>query len=156
MPVRVSVGEAVRRARLQRLANEQAERFASDEAFAGSWISQDRNGFKVNFAFKGGGARAIGEADLAGVSTFSSTHYSLKEIDAERQRLTEALRAAGVDASFELRVRESQLLLYPGDSAKVKQLVSSGALSPRDFVVIVDKPLIRRPEAAISGGGPTN
>lgn len=152
----ISVGEAVRRERLQRLANQQAERFANDENFAGSWISQDRNGFKVNFAFKGGGAKAVGDADLAPVSSFSSTHYSLKEIHAERQRLTEALRSAGINVSFELRVRENQLLLYPSDAAKVKSLVSSGALSLRDFVIIMDKPLVRRAEAAISGGGPTN
>jgi hypothetical protein len=151
----ISVGEAVRRARLQRLANEQADRFAADDSFAGSWISQDRNGFKVNFAFKGGGAKPLGDPDLAGVSTFSSTHYSLKEINAERQRLTETLKTAGIDVAFELRVRENQLLLYPSDAAKVRTLVSSGALSLRDFVVIIDKPLIRRPEAAVSGGGPT-
>jgi hypothetical protein len=66
------------------------------------------------------------------------------------------LRSAGIDASFELRVRENQLLLYPSDAAKLKGLVSSGALSLRDFVIIMDKPLVRRNEAAVSGGGPTS
>ena len=42
----VTVGEAVRRARLQNLAIKQAERFATDPDFAGSWIERSGNALK--------------------------------------------------------------------------------------------------------------
>lgn len=151
----ITIGEAVRRARLQMLANQQAERFSQDDTFAGSWIEQDRNGFKVTYALRGGGNRAIAEPDLAAVAGFQNVRYSLREIADERRRLTHLLEAQGISVGFEGNVRQNRLFLYPSDAAKVRALVSSGALSLRDFVVVQDKPLRRRREAAVEGAGKT-
>lgn len=151
----ITVGEAVRRSRLQILANRQAERFAQDDNFAGSWIQQDRNGYKVTYAFRGGGNRTIADPELAAASNFENARYSLREIADERRRLTRLLEAQGISVGFEGNVVQNRLYLYPGDPAKVKELVSSGALTLRDFVVVLDMPLKRRREAAIEGAGPT-
>jgi hypothetical protein len=151
----ITVGEAVRRARLQALVDRQTARFEQDDDFGGSWIVQNKTGFTAHFAFKGGARRPIGDPELAQASSFENTHYSLKELHAERQRLGSLLKAAGIDAGFAVRIPTSQLELYPSDPAKVRQMISAGSLTVRDFVVVVDKPLRRHNESVVSGGGPT-
>lgn len=80
----------------------------------------------------------------------------MKEIQEERRRLTAALRAEGINASFEIQPQQNRILLYPSDPAKLQTLISSGGLTLRDFVIVQNKPLTRKPEAAIEGGGDTS
>lgn len=105
----VSVGEAVRRAQLQLLAMRQIERFASDSDFAGSWIDRDANTFRMVFAFKGNAQKQIADPDIARVSQTTSVRYSIRELNAERERLGQALAAAGLTASYAVRARENDL-----------------------------------------------
>lgn len=151
----VSVGEAVRRARMQTLAMKQIERFASDPDFAGSWIERSANAFRMEFAFKGNAQKQIADPELAGVSQTSSVRYSIRELNAERERLGQALAAAGLTASYAVRARENDLVVYPSDAAKLRSLISLGSLTVAPFVKIEDGPLIVRDQALIQGGGPT-
>jgi hypothetical protein len=151
----VSVGEAVRRARLQILAMKQIERFASDPDFAGSWIERNANSFRMVFAFKGNAQKPISDPELAAASQSNSVRYSITELNAERQRLGQALGAAGLTASYVVRARENDLVIYPSDATKLRSLISSGSLTLAPFVKIEDGPLIVRNQAVVQGGGPT-
>ena len=137
-----TVDEQVRRGHLQNFVNEQLGRFAQDAHFAGAWITRDSKRFIVNFAFKGGrGTRTIANPDLARVSTFVTVPHSQMEIDAERLRLGSVLAAHGISAGFGSDVENNRLKLYPSDRSKLLDLVSSGAVSIADFVVVKDGPL---------------
>lgn len=149
------MGEAVRRAQLQLLAMRQIERFASDPDFAGSWIDRDANTFRMVFAFKGNAQKQIADPDLARVSQTTGVRYSIRELNAERERLGQALAAAGLTASYAVGARENDLVVYPSDAAKLRSLISSGSLSAAPFVKFEDGPLIVRDQALIQGGGPT-
>lgn len=145
----VSVGEAVRRARLQNLAMKQIERFASDPDFAGSWIERSATAFRMVFAFKGNAQKQIADPELAGASQTTSAPYSTRELNAERQRLGQSLAAAGLAASYVVRARENDLVVYPSDAAKLRSLISSGSLTVAPFVKIEDGPLIVRNQALV-------
>ena len=137
-----SVDEQVRRGHLQNYVNEQLGRFVKDPDFAGAWMTRDSKRFIVNFAFKGGrGTRTIANPDLARVSTFVTVPHSQMEIDAERLRLGSVLAAHGISAGFGSDVENNRLKLYPSDRSKLLDLVSSGAVSIADFVVVKDGPL---------------
>ncbi|WP_265530535.1 hypothetical protein [Sphingomicrobium marinum] len=152
----ISVGEAVRRARLQILADRQAEKFANDPEFAGSWIEHGRKNFRVNFAFRGGGAKTIADPELSAASNIENVRYSMKEIQDERRRLTALLESLGIDVGFELIVQRNQLILYPSDPVALNKLIADGSVTPRDFVTVAEKALVRRPEAVVKGAGATN
>ena len=137
-----TVDEQVRRGHLQNFASQQAELFAKDSDYAGSWITRSRQRYIVTFAFKGGtGTRTIANPDLAAVSTFATARHSQREIDAERIRLGSILSAHGISAGFGSDVQENRLSLYPSDADKLRKLVASGALSIADFVTVMDGPL---------------
>lgn len=151
----ISVGEAVRRARLQNLAIEQGERFASYPDFAGSWIERRGNSFRVVFAFKGNAQKPISNPDLAAASQTAAVSYSYREIDAERVRLSQALAALAITASFAARVKENDLVVYPSDAGKVRSLLAAGQLTVAPFVKIENGPLLVHDQALVYGGGPT-
>lgn len=137
-----SVDEAVRRGHLQNFAGKQAERFAQDADYAGSWMTRDSKRLIVNFAFKGGpGARSIANPDLAQVSTFVTVAYSQREIDAERLRLGPVLAAHGISAGFGSDVENNRLSLYPSDREKLRKVISDGDVTIPDFVTVMDGPL---------------
>jgi hypothetical protein len=151
----ISVGEAVRRARLQNLAIKQGERFAADPDFAGSWIERSGTTFRVVFAFKGNAHKTIVDSDLAGVSQTTAVRYSIKDLQAERQRLGQVLAKAGLMASYVVRTKENDLVIYPSDATKLRSLISSDSLTVAPFVKIENGPLIVGNQALVQGGGPT-
>src|SRR4051794_27244768 len=51
----ITVGEAVRRARLLEKVNRAIERFQNDPDYGGAWIDQDARGVIGKFGFRGGG-----------------------------------------------------------------------------------------------------
>jgi hypothetical protein len=152
----ISVGEAVRRSRLQSLAIEQADRFAKqDSDFAGSWIDRSGNTFRVIFAFKGNAQKRVSDPDLANSSQTTEVRYSRREILAERDRLGQALASHGVQVSFAVRQRDNNLLVYVSDAAKVRSLIDAGTLTIAPFVKLEDGALRETLQALIYGGGPT-
>lgn len=152
----ISVGEAVRRERLQRLAAEHAARFSTDPDFAGSWIDRSNRGFKVVFAFRGGKQKAINDSELAGASTFQSARYTVGEIKSEVARLSKALKDRGIDAIFNFDAARNSVSLLSTQAQQIRALMTSGQLNVPDFFAVEEAagPL-RRPDALVEGGGPT-
>lgn len=147
-----SVGEQVRRYRLQEKANKLDERFSSDPDYGGAQVERKGPNFKVSFAFKGSGKqRNIDDPELAGASTVVSAAHSIGEIQQERQRLTKLLRDNGQSAAFAVRFQELQL--FPEDPARVKALIDNGTIVPASFVKVREGPAKREDEANIEGAG---
>lgn len=147
-----SIGEQVRRYRLQEKANKLDERFSSDPDYAGAQIDRKGPTFKISFAFKGAGKqRSVDDTELASVSAFVPAAYSLGEIQQERQRLTQLLRDNNLSASFAVRFQELQL--FPDDPGRVKALVDNGTIVLAPFVKLREGPARREDEANIDGAG---
>ena len=151
----ISVGEAVRRAKLIERAQRWAEKWKDDPDFAGGWIDRRNGGFKIVHAFRRGATRKIDDAELADASSFASVRYSLGEMRREIPRVGRILAAAGIEAVFSIDMEQNRVNLQTEDPAKVRQLVSSGQLTLGDFVFIVQGSTKRRPEALVEGGGQT-
>ena len=83
----ITVGEAVRRARLQEKVNRAIEQFQSDPDYAGAWIDQDARGFKANFAFRGGKKSALNDSELAAASSFPSVSRGMSDLAQARASL---------------------------------------------------------------------
>jgi hypothetical protein len=151
-----SVGEAVRRARLQQVAAEQAARFGADPEFAGSWIDRSGGGFKVVFAFRGEKRKDIADAELAGASAFQSARYTIGEFKSEIARLGKALKDQNIDAVFNVDAARNKVTLLSAQAAKIRQLMTNGQLNVPDFMDVQEAagPL-RRADALVEGGGPT-
>lgn len=150
----VSVGEAVRRAKLQDKVEKLDQRFSSDPEYAGAWIDQKGQTFRATFAFKGGkGNRSIDDAELSEVSDFASTRYSRKELLQERQRLNDVFAANGVSASFLVNTRDQKVSIYPEDAVKLKVLLESGSVTIAPFVEVNSNRLIRNNHATVEGAG---
>lgn len=147
-----SVGEQVRRYRLQQQADRLDDRFNSDPDYAGMQIDRKGPNFKIAFAFKGvGKQRSVDDPELAGVSTFVPAAYSKAEIQQERQRLFSVLRENKLSAAFAVRFQELQL--FPDDPARVKALIESGTIVLAPFVKLREGPAKRVDEANIDGAG---
>jgi streptogrisin C len=153
----VTVGEAVRRTNLQNKALREVERFSSDPDYAGSWIERDARNFKIHFAFKGSkaGAKTVTDPDLKQDSEVREARYSIRELEAERQRLASVLQSASLKAAFSIRAKENELLVHAGDAAAVgNAFTNAGGAAP--FVRIVNRVLYATPEAAVYGAGPVS
>lgn len=151
----VSVGEAVRRAKLIQRAQKFAEKWKDDPDFAGGWIDRRNGGFKIVHAFRRGATKQIDDPELAGVSSFATVRYSLGEMRREIQRVGQILSAAGIEAVFSIDMEQNRVNLQTEEADKVRQLLSSGQLTLGDFVFIVQGSTKRRPEALVEGAGPT-
>lgn len=147
-----SVGEQVRRHRLQQKADKLHERFSSDPDYAGVQIDRKGSTFRISFAFKGTGKqRSVDDTELAGVSTFVPAAHSLSEIQQERQRLGRLLRENNLSAAFAVRFQELQL--FPDDPTRVKALIDNGTIVLAPFVKLREGPAKRVDEANIDGAG---
>lgn len=151
----ISVGEAVRRAKLIQRAQRFAEKWKDDPDFAGGWIDKRNGGFKIVHAFRRGATKQIDDPELASVSSFATVRYSLGEMRREIQRVGKILAAAGIETVFSIDMEQNRVNLQTEDPGKVRNLVSTGQLTLGDFVFIVQGGTKRRPEALVEGGGPT-
>jgi hypothetical protein len=90
----ISLGEAIRRIKLQNKAMELAERAAEqDPEFAGAYIVRDRANFRIKMARRGGPRGKItDDTELLQSTDEVNVRYSMKELRAERDRIQSALR----------------------------------------------------------------
>jgi len=149
----ISVGEAVRRVRLSQKINRLDEKFAADPDYAGAWIEQDSRNFRVKFAFKGGKRGNLNDAEVEAESEFVAAPRSLDELKSAQADVARQLKAHGIKAAFSSVVEEQRINLWPSDAAKLKELISSGAVTIPDFFNIKDQYVLPRPEYDVLGSG---
>lgn len=149
----ITVGEAVRRARLLEKANRAIKRFENDPDFAGAWIDENSRGFRVNFAFRGGRKPALNDSELQGVSSFPSARRSMGDLAQARAILGKMLRQNGLKAKISVDQKTQHMSLYPEQPAKLRALIAAGAVTVPDFVVVKDGPLRFTPEYDVYGAG---
>lgn len=149
----ISVGEAVRRARLQEKVNRAVAKFESDPDFAGAWIEQDARGFKANFAFRGGKKPALNDSDLQGISSFTTASRGMSELAQARASIGKALRSNDLKASISVDPRTQTMQLFPEQPDKLRALIASGTITIPDFVKVEDGPMSFKPEYDVYGAG---
>lgn len=154
----ISVGEAVRRARLQNKFLAEVERLTADSAYAGSWIVRDKDTFKIVHGFKGGkrSPASTGDAELDSSTESASSAYSLQEIEATRSSLDNQFKDLKIRGGFSVDLENNKLVVRSPDVEKINALVSQGLLTLPPFVVVSDKVRFLGTQAAISGGGETS
>ena len=149
----ITVGEAVRRVRLQEKVNRAIERFQNDADYAGAWIDQDARGFRATFGFKGGRKPALGDTELQEVSTLASTTRSMSDLAQTRASLAKMLREQGLKASVSVVQRTQRMELYPEQPEKLRTAIAAGTVTIPEFVDVKDGPLVFTPEFDIYGAG---
>lgn len=149
----ITVGEAVRRARLQEKVNRTIERFQNDPDYAGAWIDQDARGFRANFAFRGGRKPAVGDTELQEVSSFPSATRSMADLAQARASLAKMLRENGLNGAVSVDQKTQRMSLYPDQPDKLRALIAAGAVTIPDFIDVKDGPLRTIPEYDVYGAG---
>lgn len=149
----ITVGEAVRRARLLEKVNREIERFQNDPDYGGAWIDQDARGFKANFAFRGGRKPALSDSELQSVSSYSVASRGMSELAQARANLAKALRQNGLKAAVSVDPRTQRMALYPDEPDKLRALIAAGTVTIPDFVDVKDGPLRFIPEYDVYGAG---
>lgn len=149
----ITVGEAVRRARLLEKVNREIERFQNDADFGGAWIDQDARGFKANFAFRGGKKPTLSDNELQSVSSFSPAGRGMSELAQARASIAKTLRQNGLKAAVSVDPRTQRMALYPEEPDKLRALIAAGTVTLPDFVEVKDGPLRFKPEYDVYGAG---
>ncbi len=149
----ITVGEAVRRARLQEKINRAIEKFQNDPDYAGAWLEQDASGFKANFAFRGNRRPSLGDTELQQVSTVAGANRSMGDLAQARASLAKMLRDQGLKASVSVVQRTQRMELYPEQPDKLRALIAAGSVKIPDFVDVKDGPLAFTPEYDVYGAG---
>lgn len=149
----ITVGEAVRRARLQERVNRAIERFQNDPDYAGAWIEQDAKVFKVNFAFRGNKRPSLEDAELQQVSHVVGANRSMADLAQARAALAKMLREHGLKASVSVVQQSQRMSLYPEQPDKLRELIAAGTVTIPDFVDVKDGPLAFTPDFDVYGAG---
>lgn len=152
----ITVGEAVRRARLQEKVNRTVERFQNYPDYGGAWIEQDAGGYRANFAFRGGRKPSLGDTELQEVSSFSNATRSMSDLAQARASLARTLRQHGIKGAISVVQRTQRMELYPDQPDRLRELISQGTITIPDFVDVKDGPLVFRPEYDVYGAGSMN
>jgi len=149
----ISIGEAVRRARLQIKVHRANEKFFNDPDYAGAVILQDARGFRARFAFKGGKRADIDDQELRGISEIASARRSLGDLKKSREDLWGQLLPLGVRFAFTEDVETQTMKLYPDDPVKFQQAVREAGIQIPDYVEIQSAPLKPTPQYDVYGSG---
>ena len=152
----VTMGEAVRRLRLQERAGRLAARLAEQEpeTFAGLRVEHGRR-FRIRARFTRNGAAALARAnpdgEVAAETETDGAARSLRELEAEQASLNEAVRAAGVPFETYIDVGRNAVVLNVTDRTPVESLIGTGVVPPAVIVEVVDALVV--PEAAAPRSG---
>lgn len=149
----ISVGEAVRRARLEIKVNRANERFFNDPDYAGAVILQDARAFRAKFGFKGGKRPDLGDQELREIGEISSVSRSLADLKRTREDLWGKLLPLGVRFAFTEDVETQTLKLYPDDPADFQQAVRESGIEIPNYVAVQSSPLTAVPEYDVYGSG---
>lgn len=149
----ISVGEAVRRARLQEKLNRAIKRFENDPDYAGAWIEQDSKNYRMKLGFRGGRKPALNDPELQEASDFQATNRSLGDLAQARASLAKVLRVHDLKGTFTVDQRTQRMEFFPAQPERLKGLIAAGTVVIPDFVEVKDGPLIDRPEADVYGAG---
>lgn len=153
----VSVGEAVRRAKLQQRMAEAEARLSENPNYAGSYIDRRGNGFKIVHRFKGAGAKpSTGDAELDTNSQFEASEVSMKELRDFQRVLSTALNTAKIVATITYDVPNGKLIVQTNDRAKIDALRTGGLLTIPAFVSFLSGSSFFGTEGTESGGGYLN
>lgn len=152
----ISVGEAVRRAKLQQKMAGKAAALENNPDYAGSWIEQGASSFKFVLGFKNGKrpAAGTGDSDVDANSEFKSTAYSLGDMKSYQARLSKALVTAGLSASVSFDLPNNKVVVHSADAEKIQALGAAGTIDVPPFVTFDKKEQFFKQEATVSGGGP--
>jgi hypothetical protein len=157
----ISLGEAIRRIKLQNKAMELAERAAEqDPEFAGAYIVRDRANFRIKMARRGGPRGKItDDTELLQSTDEVTVRYSVKELRAERDRIQSALRGNTSFQGLAIDFQGNAVILYTSDTEQVKRLVSEDKLTLAPFVKVQQETFKVGRETSVYGGlsvrGPT-
>lgn len=149
----ISVGEAVRRARLQDKVNRTNERFLADPDYAGAWIEQDARGFRATFAFRNGKKPSLGDQELQDAATFSAAARSIAELRQARNELMKQLRANGLTAAYSEVVQTQRLELWPDQPDQLRSFIVAGKVSVPEFVDVKTVSVTPKFEYDVYGSG---
>lgn len=149
----ITLGEAVRRVRLQQKVQRANERFFSDPDYAGAVIQQDGRNFRAKFNFKGGKRPSLDDQELRDNSDFSSATRSLADLRQTRAGLGRQLRALGLTGAFTEDVETQTMSFYPADPAAAQQAIEAGKIVFPEFVKVEKRQLTIRLEYDVYGSG---
>lgn len=149
----VSVGEAVRRIRLQQKAQRANERFFADPDYAGAIIAEDARGLRVKFNFKGGKRVSIDDQELSSNSDFAPALRSLVDLRQARADLGLQLRNLGLTGVFSETLATQSMDFYPADPAGLKAAMDAGRITFPDYVRVQNRPLDVKFEYDVYGSG---
>lgn len=150
----ITVGEAVRRHRLQIVAERQNQRFANDPNYVGARFNRPGSPLAVEYFFsRGSGNKYISDPELAAISSIKELPLSLGEMNRQRVALQTASREAGVKVSVGMKPIEQQMLVYPENPQRFAELVENGTIKIPSFAIVQSGPLKYQPEAEQLAGG---
>lgn len=149
----ITVGEAVRRARLSQKVQRAHERFYNDPDYAGAVVRQDARGFRATFAFKGGRQPDLADPELRDNSEVVSAPRSLSDLRNARATLGRQLRSQGISVAFTEDIETQSMKLFPNDPVKFQQAVRDAGISIPDFVEVQTSPLAITLEYDVYGSG---
>ncbi len=108
----ISVGEAVRRARLQEKLNRAIKRFENDPDYAGAWIEQDSKNYRMKLGFRGGRKPALNDPELQEASDFQATNRSLGDLAQARASLAKEFRVHDLKGTFTVDQRTQRMEFF--------------------------------------------
>ena len=152
----VSVGEAVRRANLERRMAKQAERLEGTPGYAGSVIERDGKQFKIVHLFSDGrSAVDTGDAELDKNSEVRNVRFSMKQLKEYAKSISSSLAAIDPNAYTSFSAKDNKLYVTTNAIEAVKTALSVTGTIP-EFVEFKTGGFFVSTEASVTGGGPIN
>lgn len=132
----ITVGEAVRRARLLEKVRRANERFFNDPDYAGAVIVQDGRSLRARFLFKNGKQPDLGDQELRDISDIAPAQRSFADFRKARETLLEQLAPSGASGTFTEDVQSQRMKFYPDDPDRFRQVVAENRIVVPDFIEV--------------------
>lgn len=147
----ISVGEAIRRGKLERKLAEQQLRLESDPTYAGSEIIRDSKRYRIVHYFTTDAATS-GDAELDKESEFRKIRFNMKEMKEFQKSASQLIIAADANAYTTISASENRVYLFTSNAGAVTAALASIGGIPA-FVEIKAGGWFSDDQALMMGGG---
>ena len=147
----VSIGEAIRRGKLERKLAEQQARLETETSYAGSEIVRTQKSYKIVHYFTTDTATS-GDVELDKESEFRKSRFSMKEMKEFQRKASKLIVLADPNAYTTISASDNRVYLFTSDTAAVTASLASLGEVPA-FVEIKAGGWFSDAQASMMGGG---
>ena len=144
----ISVGEAIRRGKLERRLADQVSRLEADPNYAGSEIVRDKNQYRIVHYFNND-ANTLNDSEIDAVSDFRKVRFSMRQMKDFQKAASKILFSIDASAYSTLVPSANRVRIFTIKPDEIKAAL--GSLP--EFVEFESGGWFTKNEAAMKGGG---